>query len=115
MKPELDQAIAKVIHDLFGADVAIELTRPDEQFGDFISRLYEAAGAKVLRINYTGDVGRHVAITMWSIIKSLGGELPDKLPSDLPLPERLKWLGARYVEGNNAFEDDDPLASGVKA
>ncbi len=83
--------------------------------GDIISRLYEQAGANVLRINYTGDVGRHVAITMWAIIKTLGGELPDKLPGDLPLPERLKWLGARYVEGNNAFEDDEAVKTEILA
>jgi arginyl-tRNA synthetase len=83
--------------------------------GDIISRLYEQAGANVLRINYTGDVGRHVAITMWAIINTLGGELPEKLPADLPLPERLKWLGARYVEGNSAFEDDEAVKAEILA
>lgn len=35
MKQDLEQAIAAVCKDLFSADVAIELSRPDEQFGDY--------------------------------------------------------------------------------
>ncbi len=73
--------------------------------GDAIASLLDNAGAKVHRLNYGGDVGRHVAITMWAIIKFLGGEHPDKL-NEVKSDERLDWLSARYVEGNNAFEDD---------
>ncbi len=71
--------------------------------GDTISRLLEQAGAHVVRINYSGDVGRHVGMSMWAIIRYLGGELPDKL-SEIPAAERPAWLGARYVEGNAAYE-----------
>ena len=74
--------------------------------GDSIARLTEIAGAKTIRINYGGDVGRHVAISMWSIIRELGGELPEKLDG-IKLEDRPTWLGARYVDGNKAFENDD--------
>lgn len=74
--------------------------------GDTISRLIEAAGAKTIRINYGGDVGLHVGKSMWAIIRSLGGESPEKL-AVIPEAERPAWLGARYVEGNNAYEDDE--------
>lgn len=74
--------------------------------GDMITRLYDQAGAKVVRINYGGDVGLHVGKAMWAIIKKLGGEYPEKLV-DIPEAERALWLGARYVEGNNAYEDDE--------
>lgn len=73
--------------------------------GDTISRLLQNAGANVVRINYGGDVGLHVGKSMWAIIKYLGGELPEKLTT-IPESERPAWLGARYVEGNNAYEDD---------
>lgn len=74
--------------------------------GDMISRLLENAGANVTRINYGGDVGRHVGISMWAIVKELGGEHPEKL-TDIPEAERPLWLGARYVAGTAAFEEDE--------
>jgi arginyl-tRNA synthetase len=74
--------------------------------GDTISRLIEKASGNVTRINYGGDVGMHVGKTMWSIVQFLGGELPDKL-ADVPDTERPEWLGARYVEGNTAYEEND--------
>ena len=73
--------------------------------GDSIARLTEIAGAKTTRINYGGDVGLHVAKSMWAILRELGGELPEKL-EDIPAAQRSTWLGERYVEGNNAYEDD---------
>lgn len=74
--------------------------------GDTIARLVENAGASTVRLNYGGDVGLHVAKNMWAIIKRLGGELPERL-SEVPEDTRSAWLGERYVEGNNAYEDDE--------
>jgi arginyl-tRNA synthetase len=74
--------------------------------GDTIARLVESAGAETIRINYGGDVGLHVGKSIWAIIKYLGGELPEKL-ADIKESERPAWLGQRYVEGNNAYEDDE--------
>src|SRR4051794_40321699 len=39
MKQELEQAIAAAVKDLFEADVSVELTRPDEQFGDYATNV----------------------------------------------------------------------------
>ncbi|HEX3568580.1 MAG TPA: arginine--tRNA ligase [Candidatus Saccharimonadales bacterium] len=82
--------------------------------GDSISRLIERAGAQIVRLNYGGDVGLHVGKSMWSIIKYLGGELPDKL-ADIPEAERPQWLGARYVEGNRAYETDESAKAEIVA
>ena len=82
--------------------------------GDSIGRLNEAAGATFIRINYGGDVGRHVAMSMWAIIRELGGELPNGLKAILN-SDRPTWLGARYVEGNTAFEDDPTAAAEITA
>lgn len=73
--------------------------------GDVIAKLLESAGATVHRLNYGGDVGRHVGITMWAIIKYLGGEDPSKLDA-VDADSRLEWLSSRYVEGTQAFESD---------
>ncbi|MFZ1458858.1 MAG: arginine--tRNA ligase [Candidatus Saccharimonadales bacterium] len=74
--------------------------------GDTMARLIENAGAETIRLNYSGDVGLHVARSMWAIIRYIGGESPDKL-DDVPEAERAEWLGVRYVEGTAAYEDDE--------
>ncbi len=75
--------------------------------GEAISRLFEAVGANVKRANYQGDVGMHVAKSIWGMrekvksqkskVKSLEGK---------PLKERIKFLGEAYAVGAKAFEED---------
>jgi arginyl-tRNA synthetase len=74
--------------------------------GDAIARLVENAGASTVRLNYGGDVGRHIGISLWAIIQKLGGEYPEKL-SEIPEVGRPAWLGERYVEGTAVFESDE--------
>lgn len=62
--------------------------------GDAISRLYENAGAKVIRANFGGDVGLHVAKTMHI--------LRQKPIETLTIED----IGKCYVEGTAAYEDD---------
>lgn len=73
--------------------------------GDGIAKLLEVAGAKVHRVNFGGDVGMHVAKTMWVMLQKLGGEHPEKL-AEIPEKERSVWMAGCYVEGNNLFESD---------
>lgn len=82
--------------------------------GDTIARLIENAGAETIRLNYGGDVGRHIGISLWAIMRALGGEYPEKL-ADIPAADRPAWLGARYVEGTNAFEDDEQAREEITA
>jgi arginyl-tRNA synthetase len=74
--------------------------------GDIVARLLEQAGADVIRINYGGDVGLHVAKSLWAITRELGGEYPEKLDV-IADADRPSWLGQRYVTGNSAYEDDE--------
>jgi arginyl-tRNA synthetase len=74
--------------------------------GDAISNLIEHAGGAVHRVNFGGDVGMHVAKTMWAIIKRLGGENPEAL-NDIPDSDRSEWMAAAYVEGTNAYEENE--------
>lgn len=73
--------------------------------GDMISRLVERSGAEVIRLNYGGDVGLHVARSMWAVLRYLDGENPQKL-DEIPEEERPQWLGKCYAEGYAADEDD---------
>lgn len=63
--------------------------------GDSISRLFEYAGAKVIRANFGGDVGLHVAKTMYI--------LKQKNIDELTIEDIAKC----YVEGTAAYEDDE--------
>ncbi len=63
--------------------------------GDSISRLFEYAGANVIRANFGGDVGLHVAKTMYI--------LQQKNTEDLTIEDIAKC----YVEGTAAYDDDE--------
>lgn len=82
--------------------------------GDAMSNLIENAGGNVHRVNFGGDVGMHVAKTMWAIVKALGGEHPDKL-ADIPENERSEWMAQQYVEGTRAYEDDESAKAEITA
>jgi arginyl-tRNA synthetase len=82
--------------------------------GDAIANLLEQAGGEVHRVNFGGDVGLHVAKTMWAILKNLGGELPEKL-DDTSENERADWLSERYIEGNAAYDSDESVKSEMVA
>lgn len=80
--------------------------------GDTIARLVQNAGAETIRLNFGGDVGLHAGKSMWAILRALGGEHPEKL-NDIPEADRPAWLGQRYVEGNNAYEDDEAAKAAI--
>jgi arginyl-tRNA synthetase len=76
--------------------------------GESIVRLMESAGAKVVRINYQGDVGMHIAKCLWSFQKID--------PKDYPATADLKvaLLGKCYAEGARAFEDSPAAQAEIK-
>ena len=82
--------------------------------GDAVANLLEYAGARVHRVNFGGDVGMHVGKTMWAIARELGGEYPEKL-ADIPAAKRLEWVSQRYVQGNDAYEDDEAAKTAIIA
>jgi arginyl-tRNA synthetase len=81
--------------------------------GDAIANLQEVAGGKVHRVNFGGDVGLHVAKTMWAILRELGGEKPEKLDG-IPEGQHADWMSTRYVEGNAAYEENSEIKSAIE-
>ena len=63
--------------------------------GDAISKLFELSGAKVVRANFGGDVGLHVAKTIYI----LGKEKPENLT--------IEEIARCYVLGTRAYEEDE--------
>lgn len=82
--------------------------------GDAISNLIESAGGEVHRVNFGGDVGLHVAKTMWAIIRKIDGENPEKL-TEIDINNHSEWMANCYVEGTRAYEDDDQAKSEIIA
>jgi len=80
--------------------------------GESFARLVEALGASVTRANYQGDVGLHVAKTLWGLLRMLkdNGISFNDLKSR-PLVDRVRYLGDAYMFGFKMYDDEkDELA-----
>jgi len=63
--------------------------------GESLSRIVEFSGAEVIRACYQGDVGLHVAKTIWAILDNTENKID------------IKYLGKMYVLGNEKYEIDE--------
>jgi arginyl-tRNA synthetase len=79
--------------------------------GESISRLLENSGAEVKRVSYGGDVGLHVAKTIWGMMDHPYGQAPK---NGEILEEPITYIGRVYAEGDKAFESDPILAQSIK-
>jgi arginyl-tRNA synthetase len=98
-----------------GKKVIVEYTDPNpfkvfhighlmaNTIGEALSRLIEKNGAEVKRVNYQGDVGRHVALTIWGI-RFMDTMFPDE---SVPLIQRIEYLGEAYARGSRTFYADE--------
>jgi arginyl-tRNA synthetase len=90
-----------------GKKIMIEYTDPNpfkifhighlmaNTIGESLSRVIEFSGAKVIRACYQGDVGLHVAKTIWAVLKNKQENID------------IKYLGEMYVVGSNKYEEDE--------
>lgn len=76
--------------------------------GESISRFLTTNGHKVVRANYQGDVGMHVAKCLWQIQKTRKA-----LPRSLD--ERIKYLAKSYVRGNQAYTEKPKAKKEIEA
>jgi len=74
-------------------------------FGEALSRLLGFAGFGVVRANYQGDIGPHVAKCVWGL-KNLGLKTPDK--------NRGVWLGRVYANASKRISGKKELEEEVK-
>ncbi len=79
--------------------------------GESLVRLHEYAGYRVVRTNYQGDVGMHIAKCLWGIEK-----LRDEYDAitDAANNERMKFIGKAYAHGATAFEADEAVKEEVR-
>ena len=80
--------------------------------GESIVRILEANGAEVVRANYQGDVGLHIAKCLYGILQTQNAKRKtqnynSKLKTLKTLNQKIEFLGKAYVQGNKAYEEDE--------
>ncbi len=116
-----EKEIARILGDgkdfgkgeiLSGKKVMVEYTQPNpfkpfhighlmsNAIGESISRVFANQGAEVIRANYQGDIGLHVAKALYGILKK-GGAYPSGSVSEI-----ADYIGECYVVGAHAYEND---------
>jgi arginyl-tRNA synthetase len=100
---------------LEGKQVMVEYTDPNpfkafhighlmsNTIGESLARLQESAGAEVIRANYQGDLGVHVASAIWGIQK-LGIH-----------PQNADEFGRAYAEGATAYKVNAEVKAEIDA
>lgn len=78
--------------------------------GETLSRLAAFQGAEVKRICYQGDIGLHVAKTIWAMRQARIAFPHDEDSID----DKIKFMGDAYVVGVNAYEDDEAAREEIK-
>jgi len=106
---------------LFGKNIMIEYTQPNpfkpfhighlmsNSIGESLSRLFEISGAKVIRANYQGDVGPHVAKAIYQILKDKKDIITSTTLDNSSTNEKAKYIGECYVKGNDAYENNEQI------
>lgn len=104
-----------------GKKILIEYTDPNpfkpfhighlmtNAIGESLARLAEYADAKVLRANYQGDVGLHVAKALYGLEQK---EAPDK---SLSISAQAQYIGECYVYGSNGYEESLDIKAAIDA
>lgn len=95
---------------LLGKKVMVEYTQPNpfkpfhighlmsNAIGESVSRIVEYSGSKIIRVNYQGDVGPHVAKAIYGLI-NFG--MPDESKS---ISEKAEYIGECYSKGSNLYD-----------
>lgn len=98
---------------LAGKEAIVEYTDPNpfkefhighlmsNTIGETLSRIVEWNGAETKRACYQGDVGAHVAKTIFGILEAREAFVAQQ---SSPLTERVHFLGACYAKGSQAYE-----------
>jgi len=76
--------------------------------GESIVRLLESQGNRVVRANYQGDVGMHIAKALYALLNV--SPFKDEVHTISGIKTRVEFLGKAYAAGSKAFEN--PPAGG---
>lgn len=80
--------------------------------GETIVRLLESQGKRVIRANYQGDVGMHIAKAMYALLEL--SPFKDDVDNVKGIKARVEFLGKAYAAGSSAFEEDEKAQGIIK-
>ncbi|MEK7544264.1 MAG: arginine--tRNA ligase [Patescibacteria group bacterium] len=135
VKPQASSKAKDVTHDTLTHDtrakrIMVEFAHPNTHkafhighlrnitTGESIIRLLESQGHDVIRVNYQGDVGMHIAKCMFALLKLSPYKEEVRLLSSPRtrgssgesnsdfIKARVEFLGKAYAAGSKAFEED---------
>ena len=78
--------------------------------GEAVVRMLENVGYDVKRVNYQGDVGMHIAKSLWGIFH-LRNEFEDIKKKSVQ--EQVMFLGKAYALGATKFEEDEKIQAEI--
>lgn len=81
---------------------------------DTIANLLEAGGAEIHRVSYHGDVGLHVAKSLWAITDELKENQLEQLQA-ISVAERPVKLREWYAKGATAYKESDAAKAAIEA
>lgn len=79
--------------------------------GESIVRLLEAGGAEVVRVNYQGDVGMHIAKALYGMMHNPEFAINN---AGTGVKERAAFLGKAYAAGSKAYEEDEAAQAEIR-
>ncbi len=80
--------------------------------GETIVRLLESQGNRVVRANYQGDVGMHIAKALYALLEL--SPYKEDVDNVSGINDRVEFLGKAYAAGSKAFEDDEQAKGIIK-
>lgn len=107
-----------------GKKVMVEYTQPNpfkpfhighlmsNAIGESISRVVEFSGAKVLRANYQGDVGLHVAKAIWGLTKR---PVPESISNGGNALFISNYIGQCYSWASDEYENNETAKEEINA
>ncbi len=103
-----------------GEKIMVEFTDPNpfkifhighvmtNTIGESLARIFEFLGADVKRANYQGDVGIHVANSIWGLKEKLKKDNLTLIDLEkMELKKRMDYLGQAYSLGATAYEENE--------
>lgn len=113
---------------LKGMRISVEYTDPNpfKEFhighlysnivGESLATLHECMGATVWRGDFFGDVGMHVAKSIWGLLQKFEEDgLSVQGISTWLLPQRIEYFGQAYARGASAYKDNASAKSEMEA
>ena len=73
--------------------------------GESLARIYEFLGNKVIRVNYQGDVGLHIAKALYVIL--INKKKYHQIKKSKNLEKKINFIGQMYTIGNQKYEKDE--------